>query len=86
MGFDSVGEGTCRLLTHKGYAVEIVDSIIKETDVEPCANQETKEVKALGLFDLSRACFNFPPTALLYSLANSYNSFLGPGSHESPIR
>ena len=30
-------QGTHRLLTHKGYAVEMVESIIKETDVDPCA-------------------------------------------------
>ena len=35
----------CQLITHQGYAVEMVDSIIKETDLG-----------ASGLFDLSRVC------------------------------
>ena len=30
-----VTQGTHRLLTHKGYTIEIVESIIKETDVDP---------------------------------------------------
>ena len=25
----------CKMLTHKDYAVEMVDSIIKETDLDP---------------------------------------------------
>jgi len=32
-----VTQGTCHLLTHKGYVVEIVKSIIKETDLDPYA-------------------------------------------------
>ena len=38
-----------RLLTHKKHAVE---SIIKDTDLDPCAEQTTKELEASGLFDL----------------------------------
>lgn len=49
-----VTQGTRRLLTHKGYAVEMVKSIIKETDVDPCAKQETEDLGASDLFDLSR--------------------------------
>lgn len=45
-GTGPVDEGTRRLLTHKGYAVEMVESIIKGTDVEPCADQETEELGA----------------------------------------
>nr|POE52703.1 hypothetical protein CFP56_17656 [Quercus suber] len=43
-----------RLLTHKQYTVEMVHSIIKETDLNPCADQTTEDLGALGLFDLSR--------------------------------
>lgn len=35
-GTGPVSEGTHRLLMHKGYAVEMVESIIKETDMELC--------------------------------------------------
>ncbi|KAK9992780.1 hypothetical protein SO802_022483 [Lithocarpus litseifolius] len=38
-----------------GYAIEMVESIIKETDVDPCAEQETEDLGASGLFDPSRA-------------------------------
>ena len=45
------------LLTHKGCAVKMVESIIKEMDVDPCAEQETEDLGASGLFDLSRVSF-----------------------------
>ena len=52
-----VPQGTRCLLTHKGYAVEMVESIIKETDVDPCAKQEMEDLGASGLFDLFRVSF-----------------------------
>lgn len=55
MAMGPVTQGTSRhLLTHKGYAVEMVGSIIKETDLNPCVEQETEDLRALGLFDLSK--------------------------------
>ena len=54
-----VTEGNRRLLTHKGYTVEMVESIIKETDVDHCAEQEMDDLRASGLFDLSRVSFLF---------------------------
>ena len=42
-----------RLLTYKEHTIEMVDSIIKEMDLDPCANQTTKDlggVRPLGLF------------------------------------
>ena len=35
----------------------MVESIIKEIDVDPCAEQETEDLEATGLFDLSRVSF-----------------------------
>ena len=32
-----VTQGTHCLLTHKGYAIKMVESIIKQMDVDPCA-------------------------------------------------
>ena len=50
-----VALGTIRkILTHKDYAVEMVNSIIKETNLDPCADQTTEDLGASGLFDLSR--------------------------------
>ena len=62
-----ITKGTHRLLTHKGYAVEIVESIIKETNVDPYAKQETEDLGALGLFDLVRVSFS-PNQFFLYCL------------------
>ena len=42
-----------RLLTHKDYAVEMVESIIKKKDVDLCTEEMTKELGASGLFDLA---------------------------------
>ena len=43
-----------RLLTHKDYAVEMLESIIKEKDTDPCASQVIGELGDSGLFDLAR--------------------------------
>ena len=51
---DPVIEGHRRLFTHKDYAVEEVESFIKPTNVEPCAELGTKELGASALFDLTR--------------------------------
>ena len=47
-----------RLLTHKELAVEMIESIIKETDLDPYAKQLTEDLKASSLFDLARVCFS----------------------------
>ena len=43
----------CRLLTYKSYAVEMLESIIKDKDVDPYVGQATKELGDSGLFDLA---------------------------------
>ena len=43
-----------RLLTHKAHVVEVIESIIKDTKMEPCAKQSTKELRTSGLFDLAQ--------------------------------
>jgi len=50
-------EDVHHLLTHKDHAVEMVKSIIKETDLDRCSNQTTEDLGASGLFDLSRVHF-----------------------------
>ena len=42
------------LLIYKDYALEMIESIIKDKDVDPCAEQATIELGALGLFYLTR--------------------------------
>ena len=37
-----------RLLMHKDHAVEMVDSIIKETDLDPYADQTMEELGGVG--------------------------------------
>ena len=51
-----VSEGPCRLLTHKDYAVGEFESLIKPTDIEPCDQVGTEDLRALALFDLTRVC------------------------------
>ena len=41
------------LLTHKDYAVVEVESLIKPTDIDPCAQLRTEELGASTLFDLT---------------------------------
>ena len=42
-----------RLLTHKEYAVEMMESIIENQDVDPCTEQGTEELGSSGLLDLA---------------------------------
>ena len=46
-------KGPYRLLTHKDYAIEGVESLIKPTDIEPCDQLGTKDLGASALFDLT---------------------------------
>ena len=84
-----VTQGTVRsLLTHKEHAVEMVQSIIKDTDLDPCTEQMTEELGALGLFDLSRVrlffffLFSFFLTVHLLKVV----LFLGTGAYEGTSR
>ena len=43
-----------RLLTHKDYAIEMMESIINDKDVDPCAEQGMEEQGASDLFNLGR--------------------------------
>ena len=50
-------EGPRCLLTHKDYAVEGVESFIKQTDLDPCAQLGTEDLGASAFFDIARVCF-----------------------------
>ena len=43
-----------RLVTHKDYAIKMVNSIIKEMDLGPGGEHANKDLGASGLYDLSR--------------------------------
>lgn len=59
MGKGPVTQGAIHcLLTHKEYTVKMVNSNIKEMDLDSCADQTTKDLEASGLFDLSRVCLS----------------------------
>ena len=47
-------EGPRCLLTHKDYAVDEVKTLIKPTDVDPCAELGTKGLGESALFNLTR--------------------------------
>ena len=76
------------LFTHKDYALEMMESIIRDKDVDPCAEQAMKELGALGLFDLTRVhsflCFSIYSFLMLSSRQLSY--FASAGSYESFAR
>lgn len=62
----SISQETHCLLTHKGYAVEMVELIIKETDLDHYIEQETEKLGVSGLFDLSRVFFFSNSLTLLF--------------------
>lgn len=45
-----------RLMNHKDYVVEMVNSIIKDADLDRCGEPSTKDLKASYLFNLPRVC------------------------------
>lgn len=46
-----------RLLTHKDYAIKVIKSIIRDKDMDPCAEEMIEELGASGLFYLARVRF-----------------------------
>ena len=61
-----------RLRAYKEHVVEVIKSIIKDTDMDPCVEHMTKELGALGLFDLAwvRLFFSFFFLFIYYSIAD----------------
>ena len=43
-----------RLVSHKEYAIEMVNSIIKETNLDECGKHAIEDLGASGLFNLAR--------------------------------
>ena len=69
-GLVTQGPDHC-LLTYKDYAIEVIESIIKDQDVDSCAGQMTEELGSSGLFDLARVRLFLFPFFFIYSLLNS---------------
>lgn len=90
MGKGPIAQGAIRrLLTHKEHAVKMVELIIKEMDLDPCADQTTEDLGALGLFDLSKVCFlfsNYVPTCYLSILLLMVVLISGIGAYEGDSR
>ena len=57
-----------KLITHKDYVVKMVNSIIKETDLNPCAEQTLEDLGASSHYDLSRVRFNLVMVLYAFSL------------------
>lgn len=77
------GVNTSSFPWNKGYAIKMVESIIWEMDLDPCAEQITEYLGVTGLFNLSWVCslpklFHF----VVYSLVDDCNSFLSAGAYE----
>lgn len=49
-----VSDPVQRLITDKEYVVEMVNSIIKKTNLDPCGEHTTKDLGDSGLYDLSK--------------------------------
>ena len=47
-----------RLVTHKDYVVEMVNLIIKETDLDPYGEHTSEDLGASSLYYLSSVCIH----------------------------
>lgn len=83
-----VTQGTvCRLLTYKEHAVEMVELIIKEIGLDPCAEKATEDLGVSSLFDLSRVrSFLRLCSTLLFIHLLTIVLILGIGAHEGTLR
>lgn len=63
-----------RLLTFKNYAVEMVDSLVKETDLDPCAEQTLEGLGVFSVYDLPRVrfCLFIVLCIFLHSFPNGF--------------
>ena len=75
----------CRLFTHKDYAIEMMGSIIRDKDVDPCAKLGIDKLGASSLFDLAWLCFFHFSCSFVCLVADSYY-FVGVGADESFAR
>ena len=75
------------LLMHKEHVVEMVESIIKETDLDPWAEHATEDLGASSLFDLSRVCsFLRLCSTLLFIHLLTIVLISGVSAHEGALR
>ena len=56
----------CRLHIYKDHVIKVIESIIKDTEMDPCEEQSMKELGALGLFDLAWVCVSSFPSLQLF--------------------
>lgn len=87
MGRGPAAQGAIHhFLMQKEYAFEMVDSIIKETNLDPCADQTTEDLGVLGLFDMSRVCLPYVLICYLSILLLTGVLILGVGAYVGSSR
>ena len=65
----------------------MIESIIKETNLDSYAEQEMEDLGELSLFDFSKVCsFSRLFYFVVYSLADGCNLFSSAGAHEGTPR
>ncbi|KAK9999677.1 hypothetical protein SO802_019280 [Lithocarpus litseifolius] len=64
------------ILTHKGYALERLDSILGKEEADSCVNQSVQELGDSGLFDLARVCTLFTVCAVYFLCYYADESFV----------
>jgi len=82
-----VSRSVQRLVSHKDYVVEMVNSIIKDTDLNECGKNATKDLGVSGLFDLARVSihrvyFSFLFLFFFFSPYYNHHLLVGNGKDE----
>ena len=73
-----------RLVSHREYAVEMVNSIIKDTDLDKCGEHATKDLGVSSFFDLARISIHRVYFHFFSFISLHYNHclFVGNGKDE----
>ena len=73
-----------RLVSHKENAEEMVNSIIKDMDMDECVNHVTEELGVSGLFNLVGVSIHWLFFSFFFFFFCNYHPFVGYGEDKGP--
>lgn len=75
-----------RLVTHKDYAVEMINSIIKGANLDACGEHTLKDLGAFSFYDLLRVCIRQFFVLHIFSFYSNHHPYIsGNDAYEGPL-